>query len=211
MKKLLLFDIDGTLLRAEHATRTAINETFTILFNPTELIESLSDSPFFAMTDLGLFRDAAIKMIGRPLTDKEYAAFVKIYAERLREQLKTCKFYLMPGIAELLPRLEERENLILGLETGNHEAAANLKLDRAGIRRARRLDHGPLAEENIYVIGDAPHDIIAGKKAGVNTIAVGTGTVDQTKVLAENPDNYFKDLTDVAAFLRCIGENDERN
>jgi phosphoglycolate phosphatase len=226
LKKLLLFDIDGTLLRAEGATRLALNETFKNLFNVKESIDDLS---FFAWTDLGLFREAAIRLIGRPFEGDEYAAFIKGYTECLRVNLQSCKFYLMPGIGELLPVLSADKNIILGLETGNIRPAAYLKLKKgeidhyftfggfgsdsadraelilAGIKRARSLDHTLILKENIYVIGDAPHDIAAGNKVGVNTIAVGTGWVDQAQVQAEKPAFYLKDLTDIPAFVKIIG------
>ena len=225
MKKLLLFDIDGTLLRAENATRLALNETFRNLFN---VKESLDDLSFFAWTDLGLFREAATSLIGRPFNAWEYTAFTTGYAECLQGHLQSCKFYLMPGIAELLPQLAAREDILLGLETGNIESAAYLKLKRggldgyftfggfgsdsedraklilAGIERARSLEHKLIRKDNIFVIGDSPHDIAAGNKLGVNTIAVGTGLVDQEKVLAEKPSVYFKDLGDIPAFLNII-------
>jgi phosphoglycolate phosphatase len=228
LKKLLLFDIDGTLLRADDASRQAMNEAFKSLFN---IEESLQDMSFFSWTDLGLFREAAVKLIGRPFNDGEYADFTKIYAVRLQGHLQTCKFYLMPGIAELLPLLSEREDVILGLETGNIESAAWLKLkrgnidrffkfggfgsdsaDRAelmqkGIARACALEHAVIPESNIYVIGDAAYDISAGKKLGVNTVAVGTGIGSQEKLLAEKPEYYLKDLSDISAFLHCIGCN----
>jgi phosphoglycolate phosphatase len=228
LKKLLLFDIDGTLLRAEDATRQAINEVFQSLFS---IKGSLADMSFFSWTDLGLFREAAIKLIGRPLSAKEYTAFTRAYTERLQDHLQTCKFYLMPGIAELLPHLSERKDVILGLETGNIEPAARLKLERGGIshyfrfggfgsdsadraeliqkgiERACTLERRAIPGKDIYVIGDAAYDVSAGKKIGVNTVAVGTGIGDQARLLAEKPDYYLKDLSDISAFLRCLGCN----
>jgi phosphoglycolate phosphatase len=228
LKKLLLFDIDGTLLRAEDATRQAINESFQSLFN---IKESLKDMSFLAWTDLALFQEAAIKLIGRPFKDGEYAAFSKAYTERLQGQLRTCKFYLMPGVVELMPFLAGRGDIILGLETGNIEPAARLKLEQGGIshyfpsggfgsdsadrakliktaiERACIMEKRAIPHKDIYVIGDAPYDVSAAKKNGVNTIAVGTGIGDQSKLLAENPDYYLKDLSDISAFLHCIGCN----
>jgi phosphoglycolate phosphatase len=228
LKKLLLFDIDGTLLRAEDATRQAINESFQSLF---KIEDSLKDMSFLAWTDLALFQEAAIKLIGRPFKDGEYAAFSREYAKRLQGQLRTCKFYLMPGVAELLPLLARREDIVLGLETGNIEPAARLKLERGGIshyfpsggfgsdsadraqliktaiERACAVEKRAIAHKDIYVIGDAPYDVSAAKKNGVNTIAVGTGISDQRKVLAEKPDYYLKDLSDMPVFLQCIGCN----
>jgi phosphoglycolate phosphatase len=226
LKKLLLFDIDGTLLRAEDATRQAINEAFQNLF---QIDGSLKDMSFLAWTDLALFHEAAVKLIGRTLDGGEYAAFTRAYTQYLQGRLQTCKFYLMPGVAALLPRLSAREDVILGLETGNIESAARLKLERGGIshyfpsggfgsdsserseliqkaiERAGEMAGAAIPVKDIYVIGDAPYDISAGKKVGVHTIAVGTGIVEQSKVLAEKPDYYLKDLTDIVAFFRCIG------
>jgi phosphoglycolate phosphatase len=232
LKKLLLFDIDGTLLRAVGATRKAINETLRDLFHARGISEEMS---FYAKTDLELFRVAAMAVIGRTFTAEEHTVFSRGYAERLVGQLNSCPFKLMPGVAELLPILAARKDVILGLETGNIEPTAYLKLERGGIRhyfkcggfgsdnedraeiirtgieRARALDHTTFTDGNIYIIGDSANDVSAGKKAGVQTIAVSTGLINQKEVLAEKPDFYLKDLSDIPAFLRCIGEEDERN
>jgi phosphoglycolate phosphatase len=223
---LLLFDIDGTLLRAENATRMAINETFKIDFQAKDAIEDIS---FLGRTDPELFREAALRLLGRSFKDGEYDAFVRGYLERLPVQLKQCNFYLMPGVAALLPHLAKHKGILMGLETGNIKPAAYLKLKqggidgffsfggfgsdsfereglvRAGVDRGCTLNGGAIPQENIYVIGDSPHDISAGKNLGLNTIAVGTGQVDQEKMRATQPSHYLKDLNDMAAFLRCIG------
>ena len=225
-KTLLLFDIDGTLLRAENATRVAINETFSALFGAQKAIEDIS---FLGRTDPELFQEAAMGLLGRRLGDKEYDMFVRGYLERLPIQLKQCNFFLMPGVEALLKTLKARADILMGLETGNIEPAAYLKLKRGGINhfftfggfgsdsvereglirkgieRARALNHGVIPDENIYVIGDSPHDITAGKNVGVKTIAVGTGIVAQDKMLATAPLYYLKDLNDLPAFLRYIG------
>jgi phosphoglycolate phosphatase len=228
LKKLLLFDIDGTLLRAENATRDAVNQTFRELFNVNQKFNDLAIS---AWTDIGFFRDAAIQVLGRPFNAEEYAVFIRAYIARLPGCLQCCKFYLMPGIAELLEHLVARDDILLGLETGNIEPAARLKLKRggineyfqfggfgedsddrsriirAGIERGCRRHGGDMEPQNIFIIGDTPMDIRAGKKAGAVTVAVGTGILPWEDVLAEGPAHAFKDLSDVGAFLRCIGEN----
>jgi phosphoglycolate phosphatase-like HAD superfamily hydrolase len=133
----------------------------------------------------------------------------------------------MPGVKELLDTLSECEDVVMGLETGNLEPAAYLKLKRGGIDgyfsfggfgsdAANRTElvrtaikrglatHSEIPDEDIYVIGDSPHDITAGKNLGINTIAVGTGLVAREKILATQPTYFLKDLSDVAAFLRYI-------
>jgi phosphoglycolate phosphatase len=225
-KILLLLDIDGTLLRAEGATHQAITETFQELFVVKASIDILS---LIGPTDYGIFKDAAVKLLGRQLLDKELKVVTKRYLELLPEKLHTIPFHLMPGVKELLLLLADREDIVLGLETGNLKPAAYMKLKRGnidqyflfggfgsdsedrtelvrkGIERARALNHGTIANDNIYVIGDSPHDISAGRNLGVNTIAVGTGLIVKEKLLAEEPSFYLKDLNDIPAFLQCIG------
>jgi len=227
MKTLLLFDIDGTLLLADDATRQAINKTFSEIFGIENPVQNV---PFAGRTDPGIFRDVALKLLGRPLRDEEYLSVVDRYLGLLPGELDRCRsFSLMPGVAELLPLLAARQEFILGLETGNLEPAAYLKLKRGGIdryftlggfgsdsddrtelvrkgiARARNLNHGSILDKNIFLIGDSPHDIIAGRKAGINSIAVLTGHADRSVLLAESPSCLLPDLSDIPLFLRCIG------
>ena len=179
-------------------------------------------------------KDAAVKLLGRQLLDKELKAVAKRYLELLPEKLHTVPFHLLPGIKELLLLLADREDIVLGLETGNLEPAAYMKLKkgmiddffsfggfgsdsenrteliRIAIERARALNYNVIPAKNIYVIGDSPHDISAGRNLGVNTIGVGTGRIAEEKLLAEGPSYFLKDLSDIPAFLRCIrGEKDD--
>lgn len=221
---LLLFDIDGTLLHAEDSTRNAMNAAFRRRYGAAAATQGVA---FFGRTDPELFQEAALGFLGRRLTDAEYAEMVATYLEILPDELARNKFYLMPGVAALLPRLAARKDVILGLETGNIEPSARLKLKRGGIdgyftcggfgsdsadraalvraaiERGRRLAGD--AVKHIYVIGDAPHDIKAGKAAGARTVAVGTGRQDRGQLLAAGPDYFLEDLADGSAFLRCIG------
>jgi phosphoglycolate phosphatase len=226
MKTLLLFDIDSTLLRADDATRRAINKTFGEMFN---LHNPHQNVPFSGRTDLGIFKDVALALLGRPFQDGELERAVARYLELLPAELDRRTFHLMPGVEQLLPLLAAEQDIILGLETGNLELAAYMKLRRggldgyfsfggfgsdseeraelirAGITRARNLNHGTILDKNIWVIGDSPHDISAGKIVGVNTIAVGTGSAGKEKLIAESPSCYFPDLSDIPAFMACIG------
>ena len=225
-KVLLLFDIDGTLLRADDATRQAVRKTFRDIFGIECSMQGVS---FSGRTDPGIFKDVALKLLGRPLRSKEFKQIIARYLELLPGELDRCEsFRLMPGVAQLLPLLSARKEIILGLETGNLEPAAYLKLKRGGIdryfslggfgsdsddrtelvrkgiERARNLNHETIPDENIFLIGDASHDIIAGRNAGINTIAVGTGHTDSKTLLAESPSFLLPDLSDIPLFLRCI-------
>ncbi len=226
MKTLILFDIDGTLLKADDATRQAINKAFGELFG---LKDPRQNVPFAGRTDLGIFKDVAVVLLGRPFKDGELEQVTEKYLEFLPGELMRCPFRLMPGVSHLIPLLAARKDIVLGLETGNLEKAAYMKLKRGGldgyfsqggfgsdseerpelvrlgIARARNLNHDIIPEEKIFVIGDSPHDISAGRKLGVNTIAVGTGSAARDKLMAESPSCYLPDLSDIQTFLRYIG------
>jgi phosphoglycolate phosphatase-like HAD superfamily hydrolase len=225
-KTLLLFDIDGTLLRADDSTRRAINITFGEIFG---IKDPQQNVPFAGRTDLGIFKDVALELLGRPLSTGELKQVADRYVELLPGQLKRSKFDLMPGVEALLSNLSAREDILLGLETGNIEPAAYLKLKRGGIdrffsfggfgsdsenrtelvrlgiERARSLNHDKIPDESIFVIGDSVHDITAGNNLGVNTIAVGTGHVKREQFLAASATHFMQDLDDLTVFLRYIG------
>ncbi len=224
-KTLLLFDIDGTLMLVDDATREAMNKAFSDIFgidNPQQNV------PFGGRTDLGIFKDVALALLGRPIKGGELERIAERYLELLPRELDRRPFRIMPGVTQLLPLLNTRKDIILGLETGNMEAAAYMKLKRCGfekyfslggfgsdsenradlvrigIERARNLNHGSLLDENIFLIGDSPHDISAGKKAGIKTIAVCTGNVDKNVLQAESPTCILTDLSDIPAFVKFI-------
>ncbi|HTY82481.1 MAG TPA: HAD hydrolase-like protein [Dehalococcoidales bacterium] len=225
-KTLLLFDIDSTLLRADDATRQAINRTFAELYG---LKDPRQNVPFSGRTDLGIFKDVAVALLGRPFLPGELQRVTGRYLENLPAELDRRVFRLMPGVGELLPLLDSRKDVVLGLETGNLEPAAYMKLQRGGIERyfslggfgsdseersefikmaitrARNLDHVLIPDENIWVIGDSPHDIAAGNAAGVKTIAVATGSARRNTLMAQSPTLFLSDLSNTAAFLKHIG------
>jgi phosphoglycolate phosphatase len=225
-KTLLLFDIDGTLLRAEDATRQAMNRSFHDIFRAEKTLQDIS---FLGRTDPELFQEASVKVLGYRLDDEEYASLVERYLIVLPEELTRCAFRLMPGVEQLLSLLSFRKDVILGLETGNIEPAAYFKLKqgnidhyfsfggfgsdsadrtelvRMAIERARKINDGAIPDKNIFVIGDSPHDIVAGKNSGVNTMAVGTGRTDRNTLLAASPTCLLPDLSDVPLFMQYTG------
>jgi len=222
---LFLFDIDGTLLRAEGAGRAAYVRAFNELYGSSYRFEDVS---FIGQTDPEVFQEAARQLLGRELNAREYAEVTERFTSIYGEELGKCRrFYLMPGVAGLLERLSAREDVLLGLATGNLEATARLKLQRGGIERyfpfggfgsdapdrpgmvraalekaRRRADVAPA---RTFIVDDSPHGVIAARAAGVSVIAVGTGLSATGALLAESPTHFLPDLTDAAAFLRCAG------
>jgi len=227
MKTLLLFDIDGTLLGAEDASRKAIKKTFQELYGIERSIDEIS---FTGRTDPGIFRDVANTLLGKTLSDQELARVSERYLALLPGELRRLTtFRLMPGVKRLLSLLADIKDVILGLETGNLETAAYMKLERGGIEghfalggfgsdsddragivrtaieRARQLNHETIPEENIFLIGDSTYDIAAGRELGINTLAVCTGLTTADILLAESPSCLLPDLSDTGYFLLCIG------
>jgi phosphoglycolate phosphatase len=225
LKTLLLFDIDGTLLRAVGTGRKTFIRVFNELYGSSAGFQDVS---FIGQTDPEVFQEAARQLMGRGLDRDEYAAVTGRFAAVYGEELAKCeRFYLMPGVAALVGALAAREDVVLGLATGNLEATARAKLRRGGIdhhfpfggfgsdapdrpglvraalAKARRLTG--LTPERAFIIDDSPHGIDAARQAGVATIAVGTGLSDHGDVLAASPTHFLPDLTDAAAFLRCAG------
>ncbi len=225
VKKLLLFDIDGTLLQAQNAGRRSLAKAYRETFGLSDAIDAME---FRGRTDPELFQEAAMKLLGRRLDEADYARLIAAYFAILPQELESCVFTLKPGITDLLPKLAGLENVVIGIQTGNLETSAYMKLKRGGIdgyftfggfgsdhesrtemvriaiQKAHRLHNDGFSHEDIYVIGDTQHDIRAGKEAGARTIAVATGFVSEETLLAENPDYFFPDLSDIPAFLKCI-------
>jgi phosphoglycolate phosphatase-like HAD superfamily hydrolase len=199
---LLLFDIDGTLLRGGNgAHRRALVGALTSVHGIEAGDLHLRVAPA-GRTDGDIARaillDAGISaaQIDERM-DAVQAESCRLYAELCEEDLSP---YLIDGIADLLESLAARKDLLLSLVTGNFESIARLKLSRAGIGRwfapgqgafgsdcedratlpaiaRRRAGTGgvPFARAHTIVIGDTPRDIACARADGVRCIAVTSG------------------------------------
>ncbi len=224
--KMLLFDIDGTLLLTGGAGRIALEQAFEELFG---IPDSWGDLIPDGKTDEWILREVASKALNRELTTSEYDTLCGRYLELFRTEIKkAARFRLMPGIRILLERLHDRSDLVLGLATGNFEEAAWLKVDRGGLKsffrfggfgsdssdrieltrtaleRGRQHAQNTVPPQKIFVIGDSTHDIRAGKALGIRTISVLTGGTPKKELLACHPDLWLKDLTEQERFLEFI-------
>ena len=226
--KILLFDIDGTLLLTGGVGKIAFEKAFEELFRiPSAWGNTLPDGK----TDPNIIDEIAHRVLKRYLAQAEYAALVKRYLAHFRSEIWNAPdFRLMPGVLELLNLLSKKENILLGIATGNLEEAAWLKLERGGIRRffscggfgsdsndrseliqtamnrvEKVIGRRPSSEE-IYVIGDTHYDIRAAKKLGLKAIGVKTGTTQTEHFLGEDkPAHLLTDLSDANLFLNLIG------
>lgn len=231
--RLVLFDIDGTLLLTGGAGREALERAFAELFPevPTaEVRAAAAGVEYGGRTDPRILRDIAAALgwdaqrFGR--VEQELSRrYVLHLAARLARPDSPA--YLMPGVRLLIDRLLARGDATLGLITGNSEPGARVKLapfdlnrffpsggfgsdheDRREVARVAharaRHTHGEeFAPERVVVIGDTPHDVDCAHANGFRALGVGTSGRAE-QVRAARPDRFFADLSDASAVTRAI-------
>jgi phosphoglycolate phosphatase len=223
--RLLLFDIDGTLIHSGgagmHALKLALTERHGIE-------DELEDIEIAGMTDSGIVVSILQKHKISP-SKENVAAFLDSYVHFLSSELPRRQGKLLPGVLELLAKLKSRKHLVLGLLTGNVSRGARLKLEHYGVwhffefgafaddhhdrnqlgsfARARAKEkHGrEFSAAEIDVIGDTPRDIACGKALGARTIAVATGRWARNELAKHHPDFLIDDLSDVDRLINMLG------
>src|SRR3954469_1084146 len=224
-KRLLLFDIDGTLIQSGGAGVFALQR---VLKDRFQIADDLRDIEIAGRTDSGIVM-SILKKHDIAASNENIAAFLDSYLHYLSLELPQRIGTVLPGVLELLDRLKERPHVVLALLTGNISRGAQLKLEHYGVWHffefgAFADDHhdrnqlGPFArtraEEKhghqfdaaqIDVIGDTPHDIACGKTIGARTIAIATGSCSRADLAAHQPDFLFDDLSKVDEVIETLG------
>ncbi|WP_420264503.1 HAD family hydrolase [Candidatus Magnetominusculus dajiuhuensis] len=220
--KLILFDIDGTLMDAGGAGGKSLSDAFYELFSIKDAFRNIR---FDGKTDLRIFKEG---LKYHKLTDGNgvIASIREQYLSRLRLEICTDKKHIKPGITALIEGLRGKNRI--GLLTGNLRAGAEIKLSSVGLwqhfgggafgdaheDRNRLL---PIAVEDFYkntgvrfsfsqcvIIGDTPKDVDVGKTHGAFTIAVATGPYTVGELAEAGADAVFNDLSDTNAVLALI-------
>jgi len=224
-KRLLLFDIDGTLIHSGGAGVRALKLTLAERFG---IADDLHDIEIAGMTDSGIV--ASILNKHRiPATNENIAAFLDSYVHFLSLELPRHEGKLLPGVLELLEKLKSRPHLVLALLTGNVSRGAQLKLEHYGVwhffefgafaddhqdrnqlgsfalARAKEKHGREFSATEIDVIGDTPRDIACGKAFGARTIAVATGTWSHEQLAEHQPDFLIDDLSEVDRLINTLG------
>ncbi|MGI8891264.1 MAG: HAD hydrolase-like protein [Chthoniobacterales bacterium] len=224
-KRLLLFDIDGTLVDTGGA---GIQSLKKVLQEQFSIADELDDIEVAGKTDSGIVHQILRKQ-NIPVTPEKTSAFLDLYVEYLADELPHRSGRILPGIKELLSRLQARPQNVLGLLTGNVERGAKLKLAHYGIwdffefgafaddhhdrnklgpfaqKRARERYSLDFAGADIDVIGDTPHDIACGKAIGARTIAVTTGNFSREELVKHQPDQIMDDFREVEMVMALLG------
>ncbi len=223
-KKLLLFDIDGTLLTSGGAGERALRRGFRERFG---IDDDLTKVEIAGRTDSGIAR-RMLAAHDLPETPENLTAFFDGYLHFLAQELPASPGTLLPGIVALLEALKPRADIVLALLTGNLERGAELKLTHYGVwhyfefgayaddhhdrnelghfarRRAQEKHGAEFPPEGIFVLGDTPHDVACARAIGARAIAIATGKFTRAELGVLAPDFLFDDLGDVPAVLRIF-------
>ena len=232
--KLVLFDIDGTLLWTDGAGRRAIHRALVDEMGTAGPSEGFR---FDGTTDPQIVREL-LALAGHP--EAQDAARVSAVCDRYVSLLEAelsrpaQATRVMPGVPELLAALEPLEaggRALVGLLTGNVARGAALKLRSAGLEPARfavgaygsdshqRADLPPVAARraaertgrtftggDVVIVGDTPADVTCGVPIGARAVAVATGFYDASALAAAGAAHVFADLRDTMAVLGAILE-----
>ncbi|MCP5467732.1 MAG: HAD family hydrolase [Deltaproteobacteria bacterium] len=219
MHRMIIFDIDGTLLMTGGAGKSAFNSVFAELYQISEAWQDILPD---GRTDPSLIKEIFQKNLGYKPETKAYQKVAKIYIEKMEQALQAApRFRLLPGITDLLETLFQRYPQALGIATGNFEDSAQLKLKRAGLENyfsfggfgsdsedrlaltRKALERGRQAlkrwipPEDVFLVGDTPHDIRCGKLLGMNTVAVASGSHSKKELSSYQPDFLLQDFSQV--------------
>lgn len=217
MRRLILFDIDGTLVRggpAKHAFLGAMAETYGTVGDPERV-------SFGGKTDPQIAREILIGAgLPHAAIDEGFPLLWAGYLNRLEQALETTPMTVLPGVPKLLDELAAQDDVALGLVTGNIEGGARLKLGSAGLwewfeigsygsdheerdelptialERARRRWGRAFEAEHALIVGDTPRDVACGRACAIRTIAVATGTYGADALEAAGADHVLDDLSE---------------
>ena len=216
-----LFDIDGTLISSGGAGKAALEDALAEVFGIPHAIEKLALS---GRTDRAIVGDL-FAMYGIADTAENWERLVAAYLLRLPHRLQSHQGRVLPGIAELLKTLSGREDVLVGLLTGNTRAGARTKLGFFGLHDFfhcggygdLHLDRDDVAREavsaaqerlnvalrldRVWVLGDTPLDVRCARAVGARVVAVATGWHSPEELAAHAPDLLLTDLSDPTAFL----------
>ncbi len=214
--KAVLWDIDGTLLTTGGAGAVAWQRAFQELYG---VEANIDENTRAGMTDPEITEIIFNQVIGREGTPEEHAKVVAKYLEYMPEAVAESSGYrVMPGIAEILPRLAEA-GIAQGIVSGNVEPAARIKLARGDLDRyfsfggygsddrdrtkvtERAIERGgevvgaPLDLDATISVGDTPRDVTAGHGAGIRVVGVATGAYSVAEQEEAGADWAIPDVT----------------
>jgi phosphoglycolate phosphatase len=219
----MLFDIDGTLIQTGGAGGAALMTAFSDLFD----VADPREVPFSGRTDRGIAR-SLFRAHRVDDTDSNWHRLKDEYLRRLLVYLPQREGLVLPGISRLLCHLSARDDVALGLLTGNVRDGAKLKLEhfrlfhhftfggygdhfvnrddvaRAALAASREHVQHEVPLDQVWVIGDTPMDIRCARAIGARAVAVATGWHSRERLAAAAPDLLLDSFEPADAFLRLL-------
>jgi len=229
VRRLVLFDIDGTLVLTGGAGKRAITRAFAELFGVPDAFTGVS---LAGRTDRYLV-EQGLERCGVPITAETLTVVRERYLARLAEEIHEPAQgpkAMMPGVSQLLDALAERGHTHSALLTGNYEAGARIKLEhfdlwryfRCGayaddaadrnalvpfaLQRARECGLPELPPKHILVVGDTPHDVACAHAVGATPVGVATGGFTSDQLRESGAEVVFENLADPREFLKLVDE-----
>lgn len=222
-----LFDIDGTLLSTGGAGQAAMEAALRAEFGIQDV--AAQGIPTAGRTDRAIIADL-LESVSLAVTAENVARFLKVYLEHLPAHLKNRPGSVLPGIPQLLDALSGREDILLGLLTGNFREGARLKLEhyrlhhhfgfggfgdrhlerddvaREALNELRKRYDGELVMQHVWVIGDTPADVRCARAIGARVFAVATGSYSAEELEASGPDFLVRDFRDAEPLLNVLND-----
>ena len=225
MHTLILFDIDGTLVRgtaAKFAFETGMLQTYGTAGAVDSYDFSGKTDPQIArelLSDAGL-EDAVVEAGLAGLWDR--------YIGGLESRIIENPMKLLPGVADLIEALDAEPDVALGLVTGNIIRGARVKLGSVGLAECFEVggygsDHAVrkylpaialerafeawgvrFPPESAVIVGDTPRDVQCGKHEGTRTVAVATGRIPREQLEATGADAVFDDFSDLGSVIEVL-------
>lgn len=220
-----LFDIDGTLLNTGGAGQAAMEAAIREQLRTTQPVHGVT---YAGRTDRAIIDDI-FRHYHAELTDEIRQEFIATYLRHLPGELAGRPGLILPGVVEMLAHLHARDDVTLGLLTGNLLEGARRKLEHHGLAeyfdfalgafgdhhldrddvakaawaavRSRHRGQEPLSLDRVWVIGDTPSDIRCARAIGAKALAVATGVYPAERLAAEKPDRLVTDFADAEAVL----------
>ncbi len=226
----VLFDIDGTLIQSGGAGQLAFADTFAAEFSVPQISAAVA---FAGRSDRAIAMEL-MEVHGIPTSDENWRRFCAAYLARLPDALQKKTGHVLPGVADLLDKLDVAPHSAIGLLTGNMRAGANAKLSHYGLhgrfafggfgdttndrceiakialaeaeRHAaeRNGAAGRLPLWGVMVIGDTVHDIRCARSIGALAVALPTGGSTRDELTSEGPDLLLDDLSDSHPLLQAL-------
>lgn len=227
MIKLILFDIDGTLVLSGRAGARAMARAFAEVLGVSDGFQSI---PMAGRTDAWIVAQVAAQR-GLPCDDQTLRRVHDTYIAHLEHEIQRDgpQKGVLPGVRSLLEALAPRPDAFLGLLTGNFERGAHIKLQyfdlwryfrcgafgdaaqerngllQTALARVEACGGPPVGPRDVVIVGDTPLDVAVAVAGGARSLAVATGSYDAETLRASGADVVLENLSDLKSVVRAMG------